>query len=69
MPGVGDAVLQASGASFSLGVRSRMPAGLDGFVAHRLLRKDLDILTSVVDAAGAPLGALGDAAEAALGRM
>jgi len=66
---VAGAVLQASGASFSLGVRSRMPAGLEGFVAHRLLRKDLDILASVVDAAGSGLGALGDAAEAALGRM
>jgi 3-hydroxyisobutyrate dehydrogenase len=66
---VGAAVLQASGASFSLGVRTRMPAGLEGFVAHRLLRKDLDILASVVEPAGAPLGALGDAAEAALGRM
>jgi 3-hydroxyisobutyrate dehydrogenase len=63
------ALLQASGASFSLGVRSRMPAGLDGFVAHRLLRKDLDILASVVEAGGAGLGALGAAAEAALGRM
>jgi 3-hydroxyisobutyrate dehydrogenase len=63
---VAAAVLQASGASFSLGVRSRMPAGLEGFVAHRLLRKDLDILASVV---GVDLGALGAAAESALGRM
>jgi 3-hydroxyisobutyrate dehydrogenase-like beta-hydroxyacid dehydrogenase len=61
------AVLQASGASFSLGVRSHMR--LEGFVAHRLLRKDLDILASVAGADGLDLGALGAAAEAALGRM
>ncbi len=63
------ALLQASGSSFSLGVRSRMPGGIEGFVAHRLLRKDLDILESVAQSAGADLGALGAAAESALGRM
>ncbi len=63
------ALLQASGASFSLGVRSRMPGGLEGFVAERLLRKDLDILRSVAEDDGLDLGALGAAGDAALGRM
>jgi 3-hydroxyisobutyrate dehydrogenase-like beta-hydroxyacid dehydrogenase len=66
---LGAALLQASGASFSLGVRSHMPEGLEGFVAERLLRKDLDLLRSVARDDGLDLGALGAAAESALGRM
>jgi 3-hydroxyisobutyrate dehydrogenase len=64
-----EALTQGSGASFSLGVRWRMPDGLARFPAHGLLRKDVDILASVAAEAGAQLGTLGVAAEAALGRL
>ena len=64
-----EALTQGSGASFSLGVRRRMPDGLARFSARELLRKDVDILATVGGEAGAELGALGVAAEAALRRL
>ena len=65
---LGEVLTQGSGSSFSLGVRRRMTDGLARFPARGLLRKDVDILASVAGDAGAELGALGLAAEAALGR-
>jgi 3-hydroxyisobutyrate dehydrogenase len=65
---LGEVLTQGSGSSFSLGVRRRMTDGLARFPARGLLRKDVDILASVAGDAGAELGALGVAAEAALGR-
>jgi 3-hydroxyisobutyrate dehydrogenase len=64
-----EALTHGSGASYSLGVRSVMPGGLSRFPAGALLRKDLDILTSVAGKSDGDLGALGAAAEAALGRF
>jgi 3-hydroxyisobutyrate dehydrogenase len=64
-----EALTRGSGASFSLGVRQRMPDGLAHFPAGGLLRKDLDILTAVAEQSGLDLSALGRAAEAVLGRI
>jgi 3-hydroxyisobutyrate dehydrogenase-like beta-hydroxyacid dehydrogenase len=58
-----------SGSSFSLGVRANIPGGLSNFPAGSLLRKDVDLLQSVVSGPGADLGALGSAAEYALVRL
>jgi hypothetical protein len=46
-----------------------MPDGLARFPAGGLLRKDVDIIATVAGEAGAELGALGVAAEAALRRL
>jgi 3-hydroxyisobutyrate dehydrogenase-like beta-hydroxyacid dehydrogenase len=66
------ALTHGSGASYSLGIRTRIAGDLSQFSAGALLRKDLDILNSVAgdSVAGADqLGALGPAAEAALARI
>jgi 3-hydroxyisobutyrate dehydrogenase len=66
---LGEVLTRGSGGSFSLGVRMRMPNGLAHFTAGGLLRKDVDLLASVADDAGVQLGALGAAANDALGRL
>jgi 3-hydroxyisobutyrate dehydrogenase len=62
-----EAITHGSGASYSLGVLRHLP--FEAFPATGLLRKDVDLLTSVAGRSGADLGELGNAATAMLRRL